>query len=972
MSEPKLISPLLDNFIMGDPISDHHGVRCCPAMAKNSDDKYIVKIISIPASQSKVEALLLTGAYADTAACEAYFKDLVRETVTEIEIQQKLAAMEGFVACDDYQVVPMENGTGFDVYMLTKYRRSFERQSKKAPLSQLDALNLALDMCAALNACRRNGYLYADLKPSNIYIADNNEYRIGDLGFINLASMKYASLSDQFISEYTAPEVKDPFSPLNDKLDIYALGAVLYQIYSGGKLPVAGEDGIVDAPEYADTEITQILLKALDPNPANRWEDPAQMGQAFVSYMQRNGASQDPIVPPSIVIIPESQEAEPVETVEDILDGVDLGDEESSLDAYSEDTEGNLTFIGQEESVLNTVAEEAQDFEDADAILDQVDSLANHKIPDPVVVPGPIDVPVPPMQEPPAEEQAEASAEESQPENEDAVPDFTLSDPLYGINLDDYEEVQPAEDEPEDSVIVYEEEYTEPKPKKKWPAFLILGILAFLLIGGAVGFYLLYYLQPIEDLKVTGAKDYLTVSVSTDVEEELLSVVCENSYGKSVTVPVVNSQAQFSGLLADTEYVVRVQIAGLHKLTGKTSANYFTPDKTTISNLTALTGTTAGTTIISFVLDGPDSPSWQLFYSTAGEDEQVITFSGNSVTLEGLVVGAEYDIRIVPETELYLSGETQLSFVASNVVLAEDLAIVSLKDNYLVASWKIPENEFVDGWRITCTGGDGYTKTITTNNPIVTFSELDHTKGYTVEVTAVGQSVSQKVSVGENAITVSNIEIDLSTVGQIKLIWDSTRLPVNGWTVTYTIEGQNISFDVSSDENHATIIPALPESHYSFQIKANDNSPVVHAPAECTTASAKNFKQEFGGYSVSRTNLSFGMCKTPNKENWNHNDVPNSAYTQVFKSGDKASFVIFLNRVYGISYEMIYTTFAFYDSEGSLVDVAVSAAAWSDMWYKNYCEMDIPVMPQDPGAYTVKIYFNGQYVTTQSFSITES
>ena len=43
MSEPKLISPLLDNFIMGDPISEHDGVQCCPAINKDTDEKYIVK-----------------------------------------------------------------------------------------------------------------------------------------------------------------------------------------------------------------------------------------------------------------------------------------------------------------------------------------------------------------------------------------------------------------------------------------------------------------------------------------------------------------------------------------------------------------------------------------------------------------------------------------------------------------------------------------------------------------------------------------------------------------------------------------------------------------------------------------------------------------------------------------------------------------------------------------------------------------
>ena len=72
MSEPKLISPMLDNFAMGDPISDRDGVRCCPAMENGSDEKYIVKIISNPASQSKLDAMILSGAYPDIPSAAAY------------------------------------------------------------------------------------------------------------------------------------------------------------------------------------------------------------------------------------------------------------------------------------------------------------------------------------------------------------------------------------------------------------------------------------------------------------------------------------------------------------------------------------------------------------------------------------------------------------------------------------------------------------------------------------------------------------------------------------------------------------------------------------------------------------------------------------------------------------------------------------------------------------------------------------
>ena len=94
MSEPKLISPLLSDHMMGDPISSHHGICCCPAIKKDCDDKYIVKILSIPASQVQLDALLLTGAYATKEAALAYFKELADSVVEEAEALKKLSEID--------------------------------------------------------------------------------------------------------------------------------------------------------------------------------------------------------------------------------------------------------------------------------------------------------------------------------------------------------------------------------------------------------------------------------------------------------------------------------------------------------------------------------------------------------------------------------------------------------------------------------------------------------------------------------------------------------------------------------------------------------------------------------------------------------------------------------------------------------------------------------------------------------------
>ena len=148
MSELKLVSPLLDGFQMGDPISEHNGVRCCPAMKENSDDKYIVKIISIPASQKKLDALLLTGAYRDAASAAEYFSQLAEDTVKEARLLQQLSKLEGFLSYEGWQIVPMDNGeTGFDVYLLGSYKRSLESHMRRNTMTHLGAVNLGIDLC---------------------------------------------------------------------------------------------------------------------------------------------------------------------------------------------------------------------------------------------------------------------------------------------------------------------------------------------------------------------------------------------------------------------------------------------------------------------------------------------------------------------------------------------------------------------------------------------------------------------------------------------------------------------------------------------------------------------------------------------------------------------------------------------------------------------------------------------------------
>ena len=54
LTSPNLDLPMLYGYALGEMISCHDGVRCYPASRRDTDQAYILKVISIPASRSKL------------------------------------------------------------------------------------------------------------------------------------------------------------------------------------------------------------------------------------------------------------------------------------------------------------------------------------------------------------------------------------------------------------------------------------------------------------------------------------------------------------------------------------------------------------------------------------------------------------------------------------------------------------------------------------------------------------------------------------------------------------------------------------------------------------------------------------------------------------------------------------------------------------------------------------------------------
>ena len=815
-------------------------------------------------------------------------------------------------------------------------------------------------------------------------------------------SLKYASLPEKYRSSYTAPEIRDAMASLNDTLDIYALGLVLYQVYNNGELPFEGESPEVKLPPptYADYEMAEIILKACSPNPWERWQDPAQMGQALVNYMQRNGVNDTPIVPPPVQLSPEEPEEpeeafltedENEEAMAEILEQLPEEDlmavpedensaEEAPADVSTEDTsesENELGFMDELSADETAPTEESvQDLEDTSVteevseMLAQADELIAHELPEPAVAPDPIDVPIPPpiLPEEPEEEVPEDPEPMEAPaeDQEDTETDSTEDAPEV-VPEEIQEESEPVTEENVDDTepeLDYYDPDQKPRRKGRWIA---LAIVAVLLIGLGFGGYWYYqneYLQSIDSLQVIGTENEITVFLTSDVEERLLSVTCTDTYGNSRRSSVTSGKASFSDLEPGTQYKLQVEISGTHKLLGSTTGSYTTAAETQVMNFTATIGPEDGSVALNFSVIGPDSAQWSVAYAPVGSAEKILDFSGHSVTVTGLEPGTEYNFRLIPKENLYLAGTPEIRFTPIKIVYPQNLTITACGNGSLTAQWALPEDAEPQTWTVRCFNDAGYDETFTTTETSITIEGLDHANGYTIKVTAQGMTQSATAAITANPITITGFTQDLSVPFQMTVGWDFTGdAPAAGWLLSYTVNGGAVQ-TLECAENSA-VLSVYPGEHYEFTLQCLD--PVTYYPMEHSVEVPA--AESFEGFGLTAEDLKFSMCRTPEEEDWNRKDLEDSDYKTTFAIGEAASFLVKRPKNSDSSDETVTITYLVRDENGQTVSLNELESVWDDLWNKRYCELDLPQMPEAAGNYTIEIFFNYQLACSQDFII---
>lgn len=1001
MSELKMVSPLLDNLVVEKEISRQAEQICYTLQNPTSGERHVLKHQSIPASDGHVRALILSGAYADDAAVHEYYTRVVEDMRRELEIGKTLAASGCFVGALDYQIEPKSEGVGYDVYILYPLHVPLNELLNHSPISHLKAINMGIDLCDALIACRKAGYLFQNLKPENIYLLSSGRFLLGDLGLVPISELDYSSTPETYIGPYSAPELSDIAASPNMTVDMYALGMVLYRIYNGNHGPFVDENTPepmaerlrstgkpLPTPLYADYELTEIIAKACAFRPEDRFSDPSHLKLALMLYMQRNAVSDEYIAPPIVMASEPVVMEDEVEEEEAPIRMVDIDTLDAAFrQSFAPDTTNSGT---------------PEDSEPEEPVYVPVPKLPVEEAP----------VAELPVEEAPSEESSQDEQTPSETtesaENASDAEQLNVSELIASVNevvgtpsaptghsnghlTMKVAPAEPIHDYQDPKTSDEEEVYVAPKKKgvRRW---LILAILVILLAGiAAVGYYLITdYFVNVAELNVIDEKSSiseLTVELVSPDEQEKFLVTCTDSYGNAYPGSRNGNHYTFTGLRPETAYTITVSASDYHRLTSGSShtINVITPGTTEIKSFTARRGEKDGQIRLNLSYESAEPINWIVEYSDENGNAGIpFAFEGKECLVSGLEMNRLYTFSLMTNTkDVFLSGQLTTQYELLPIVTVESLHISNATSNSVSLSWLSGENTPAQ-WTVSCVSA-GYSFTETTTATEFTFKSLPgFHEDYTFSVTAPGMDDPAVLELPAKPIIVENLHASSNADGTVTISWSTPAgSPSGGWHLAYNVIGSyHVPYVLSADSedidsNSAVLKGLIPNAQYEMvlHLTAADVASVFGSVRTTfTTAEA----QAFNGHALSPTapfaadSDAVSMWKKPEEDNWTYKDL--TSMRDTFATDEDIVICAQVESV-AASDKTVTLLYVLRDENGIAVTDSAKQLKWDELWFDKYHTNLVPRPIKEgesqstPGKYTLEIYVDGQLLLTRNFTI---
>src|SRR5215211_2572164 len=185
------------------------------------------------------------------------------------------------------------------------------RQGRLAPRR---AVELAIQVCAALAAAHAQGLVHRDIKPANVLVSPDGQVKVTDFGIVKAAAATTLTGTGTVLgtAAYLSPEQAQGH-PVDARSDLYGLGCVLYELLCGSppfgsgadRSPVAVATRHVSEPSeppsarnpQVDPALEAVVLTALAKDPAQRYQSAVELQHALERVLAGDAAPALPTEP---------------------------------------------------------------------------------------------------------------------------------------------------------------------------------------------------------------------------------------------------------------------------------------------------------------------------------------------------------------------------------------------------------------------------------------------------------------------------------------------------------------------------------------------------------------------------------------------------------------------------------------------------------------------------------------------------
>ena len=164
--------------------------------------------------------------------------DTINKYKSEIMALQSIRSEKHAVRIEDFSEVHIGSGKLERAFLIV--RMELLKPLPKDGMSEDEVIRMGIELCEVLSKCHMSTprILHCDIKPDNILISQNGDYKLSDFGEARVLdkSQSKGSSGGRGTPYYISPEMHN-YQGYDQKSDLYSLGVTMYTMLNGGQVP---------------------------------------------------------------------------------------------------------------------------------------------------------------------------------------------------------------------------------------------------------------------------------------------------------------------------------------------------------------------------------------------------------------------------------------------------------------------------------------------------------------------------------------------------------------------------------------------------------------------------------------------------------------------------------------------------------------------------------------------------------------